>query len=334
MKVVFSGTRVQVWRCISLRTSFSLWSIYGALRDKPGGCAHRKVNKVLRVRVLPLYWIVSTHFHNRAHVCCVSDVFGAHGMERNIGDQLNKAFEAYRQVSIEKENAKKQLQQMVNKTNKQKKKKKGQEEEMWQTWVTNSQIHSFYKVNIQLLFLFLRRLNIMSDTLRSSRSRSRTSSSWFHNSRRSCWRPGSRQVGERPSALRSRWRWTVTRCLASSRLGSRFSTWHNCCGLSLFWPLRRHEVRVPQPSIQWGQRIQKNAVPGMCRICCMCSEIAIWGSKKPKKCVLGFKTREQQWAWAQLPLKCSQKRCLTCNIEYGYCCCWWRYTLVSIDLVR
>lgn len=205
---------------------------------------------------------------------------------------------------------------------------------MWQTWVTSSQIHSFYKVNIQLLFLFLHRLNIMSDTLRSSRSRSRTSSSWFHNSRRSCWRPGSRQVGERPSALRSRWRRTVTRCLASSRLGSRFSTWHNCCGLSLFWPLRRHEVRVPQPSIQWGQRIQKNAVPGMCRICCMCSEIAIWGSKKPKKCVLGFKTREQQWAWAQLPLKCSQKRCLTCNLEYGYCCCcWWRYTLVSIDLV-
>lgn len=34
-------------------------------------------------------------------------------MERNIGDQLNKAFEAYRQVSIEKENAKKQLQQMT-----------------------------------------------------------------------------------------------------------------------------------------------------------------------------------------------------------------------------
>ncbi|XP_047457874.1 TRAF family member-associated NF-kappa-B activator [Mugil cephalus] len=32
-------------------------------------------------------------------------------MERNIGDQLNKAFEAYRQVSIEKDNAEKQLQQ-------------------------------------------------------------------------------------------------------------------------------------------------------------------------------------------------------------------------------
>lgn len=34
-------------------------------------------------------------------------------MERNIGDQLNKAFEAYRQVSIEKDNAKKQLEQMA-----------------------------------------------------------------------------------------------------------------------------------------------------------------------------------------------------------------------------
>lgn len=34
-------------------------------------------------------------------------------MERNIGEQLNKAFEAYRQVSIEKDNAKKELQQMV-----------------------------------------------------------------------------------------------------------------------------------------------------------------------------------------------------------------------------
>ncbi|XP_073329104.1 TRAF family member-associated NF-kappa-B activator isoform X2 [Pagrus major] len=48
-----------------------------------------------------------------AHVCCVSDDRGAHGMERNIGDQLNKAFEAYRQVSIEKDNAKKELQQMT-----------------------------------------------------------------------------------------------------------------------------------------------------------------------------------------------------------------------------
>lgn len=34
-------------------------------------------------------------------------------MERNIGDQLNKAFEAYRQVSIEKDIAKKELQQMT-----------------------------------------------------------------------------------------------------------------------------------------------------------------------------------------------------------------------------
>ncbi|XP_019945356.2 TRAF family member-associated NF-kappa-B activator [Paralichthys olivaceus] len=35
-------------------------------------------------------------------------------MERNIGDQLNKAFEAYRQVSIEKDNAKKELQKMTD----------------------------------------------------------------------------------------------------------------------------------------------------------------------------------------------------------------------------
>ncbi|XP_077473317.1 TRAF family member-associated NF-kappa-B activator [Stigmatopora argus] len=34
-------------------------------------------------------------------------------MERNIGDQLNKAFEAYRQASIEKDNANKELQQMT-----------------------------------------------------------------------------------------------------------------------------------------------------------------------------------------------------------------------------
>uniref|UniRef100_A0A8C6VXY6 TRAF family member-associated NFKB activator n=1 Tax=Nothobranchius furzeri TaxID=105023 RepID=A0A8C6VXY6_NOTFU len=34
-------------------------------------------------------------------------------MERNIGDQLNKAFEAYRKVSIEKDNAKKELQKMT-----------------------------------------------------------------------------------------------------------------------------------------------------------------------------------------------------------------------------
>uniref|UniRef100_A0AAZ3RDP0 Tbk1/Ikki binding domain-containing protein n=1 Tax=Oncorhynchus tshawytscha TaxID=74940 RepID=A0AAZ3RDP0_ONCTS len=33
-------------------------------------------------------------------------------MERNIGDQLNKAYEAYRQASIERDSAKKELQQM------------------------------------------------------------------------------------------------------------------------------------------------------------------------------------------------------------------------------
>lgn len=50
---------------------------------------------------------------HRAHVCRVSYDRAAQGMERNIGDQLNKAFEAYRQVSIEKDNAKKELQKMV-----------------------------------------------------------------------------------------------------------------------------------------------------------------------------------------------------------------------------
>ncbi|XP_036423641.1 TRAF family member-associated NF-kappa-B activator [Colossoma macropomum] len=40
-----------------------------------------------------------------------SDVTEGHGMERNISDQLNKAYEAYRNVLIEKENAKKELQQ-------------------------------------------------------------------------------------------------------------------------------------------------------------------------------------------------------------------------------
>ncbi|KAI4889672.1 hypothetical protein NFI96_011023 [Prochilodus magdalenae] len=40
-----------------------------------------------------------------------SDVTGGRGMERNISDQLNKAYEAYRNVSIEKDNVKKELQQ-------------------------------------------------------------------------------------------------------------------------------------------------------------------------------------------------------------------------------
>lgn len=75
--------------------------------------------------------------HNSAHVCCVSDVSGAQGMERNIADQLNKAFEAYRQVSIEKENAKKQLQQMVKE---------------WEGNVTCA-VHA--KLNVCLLVLFI-----------------------------------------------------------------------------------------------------------------------------------------------------------------------------------
>ena len=81
----------------------------------------------MKIKILarrqPCFWSLSLleetvgetccDFTRRAHVCCVSDDCGAHGMERTIGDQLNKAFEAYRQVSIEKDNAKKELQQMV-----------------------------------------------------------------------------------------------------------------------------------------------------------------------------------------------------------------------------
>lgn len=38
-------------------------------------------------------------------------------MEKNIADQLNKAFEAYRTASIERDNAKKELKQKVAKMN-------------------------------------------------------------------------------------------------------------------------------------------------------------------------------------------------------------------------
>lgn len=58
-------------------------------------------------------------------------------MERNIGDQLNKAFEAYRQVSIEKDNAKKQLQQMVKNKSKRKKVARGKRDKR------ESQVHKW-----------------------------------------------------------------------------------------------------------------------------------------------------------------------------------------------
>ncbi|XP_066497104.1 TRAF family member-associated NF-kappa-B activator isoform X2 [Hoplias malabaricus] len=48
---------------------------------------------------------------HRTHDSSIRDVTEGRGMERNIGDQLNKAYEAYRNVSIEKDNAKKELQQ-------------------------------------------------------------------------------------------------------------------------------------------------------------------------------------------------------------------------------
>lgn len=43
----------------------------------------------------------------------VRNVTEGPGMDRNISDQLNKAFEAYRNASIEKELARKELQQKV-----------------------------------------------------------------------------------------------------------------------------------------------------------------------------------------------------------------------------
>ncbi|XP_053483138.1 TRAF family member-associated NF-kappa-B activator isoform X1 [Ictalurus furcatus] len=45
------------------------------------------------------------------HDSCVRDVTEGCGMDRNIGDPLNKAYEAYRNISIENENAKRQLQE-------------------------------------------------------------------------------------------------------------------------------------------------------------------------------------------------------------------------------
>lgn len=49
----------------------------------------------------------------RANERSVSDGSEARGMEKNIADQLNKAFEAYRTASIERDNAKKELKQKV-----------------------------------------------------------------------------------------------------------------------------------------------------------------------------------------------------------------------------
>lgn len=49
----------------------------------------------------------------RTHDSCVRDVTEGCGMDRNIGDPLNKAYEAYRNISIENENAKKLLQEKV-----------------------------------------------------------------------------------------------------------------------------------------------------------------------------------------------------------------------------
>ncbi|KAJ8416986.1 hypothetical protein AAFF_G00328640 [Aldrovandia affinis] len=62
-------------------------------------------------KVTKYHGIVLRVFELRAHVSCVSNDTEAQSMERNIGDQLNKAFEAYRQASIEKDSAERELQQ-------------------------------------------------------------------------------------------------------------------------------------------------------------------------------------------------------------------------------
>jgi len=46
-------------------------------------------------------------------VCRVGDDRGSDGMERNMGEQVNKAFEVYRKASIEKDLAKKELEKTV-----------------------------------------------------------------------------------------------------------------------------------------------------------------------------------------------------------------------------
>lgn len=51
---------------------------------------------------------------SRTHESCIRDATEGCGMDRNIGDPLNKAYEAYRNISIENENAKKQLQEKVH----------------------------------------------------------------------------------------------------------------------------------------------------------------------------------------------------------------------------
>lgn len=93
MHIWLSIYNVAVWHCC----------VSYVLRVTSCFSSFARTHFVLKSTVPPL----------RAHVCCLSDVRAEHGMERNIGDQLNKAFEAYRQVSIEKDNVKKELQQKV-----------------------------------------------------------------------------------------------------------------------------------------------------------------------------------------------------------------------------
>lgn len=136
---------------------------------------------------------------------------------------------------------------------------------MRQSWVTSSQIQSFCIVaSTSFVLVFGHRLNIMSDTLRSSRSRSRTSSSWFHSLRRSCWRQGSRQVGGRPSAscfgpsditALSPPDWTVvaSHCFGSSgdmKCESRNHLFNEAS------PYRKMQYLVRVTFVSWGPKLQ------------------------------------------------------------------------------
>lgn len=164
---------------------------------------------------------------------------------------------------------------------------------MQQTWVTISQIQRLYKVDGPLLGLFLRRLNIMSDTLRSSRSRSRTSSSWFHNWRRSCWRRGCRQVGERPSAPCAYCH--TLPCAASRLLLCCFFNWLNCCHLSPF--VAPQETWSASPATIYSTRPART---GKCSTWYVSRLVNLSSIKNTR--VLTSDARKQQWAWARFPL--------------------------------
>lgn len=52
---------------------------------------------------------------SRPVICSIlySDATGHRGMDKNIGEQLNKAYEAFRQACMDRDNAVRELQQKV-----------------------------------------------------------------------------------------------------------------------------------------------------------------------------------------------------------------------------